>query len=107
MASHRCPHCEDIPDDIFPLPPYSVDDPDPPPHYEDLFPPDYTPFPDLNTTLQPITNTRPPTPSIPLEPPPPYDSLFATAAPSDSAAAPPNIWIDPYCWDTDAGLDWD
>ena len=38
MAPHRCPHCEDIPDDIFPLPPYSVTNPDPPPHYDDLFP---------------------------------------------------------------------
>ena len=27
---HRCPHCEDIPDDVWPWQPYSVDDPDPP-----------------------------------------------------------------------------
>ena len=88
IAHHRCPHCEDVPDNIFPLPPYSFDDPDPPPHYEDLFPPDYAPFPDLNTATQPVTDARPPTPSNPLEPPPPYDSLFATAAPPDSAVAP-------------------
>ena len=62
---HRCPHCEDIPNDIFPLPPYSVDDPNPSPHYEDLFPPDYIPFPDLDTTMCLITNTRPPTPPFP------------------------------------------
>ena len=49
-APHRCPHCEDIPDDIFPLPSYSANDPDPPPHYEDLFPPNYTHFPDLDTS---------------------------------------------------------
>ena len=34
MAPCRCPYCEDIPKDIFPLPSYSVDDPGPPPHYE-------------------------------------------------------------------------
>ena len=38
MAPQRCPHCEDILEDIFPLPPYYVNDPNPPPHYEDLFP---------------------------------------------------------------------
>ena len=107
MAPHRCLHCEDIPDDIFPLPPYSVDDPDPPTHYEDLFPPNYTPFSDLNTTLQPVTNTRPPTPLNSLKPPPHYDSLFAAAVPSDSAAVPPGIRNDPYCWDTDASSGWD
>ena len=32
--------------------------------------------------------TRLPTPSIPLDPPPPYDSLFATATHLDSAVAP-------------------
>ena len=106
MAPHICPHCEDILDNIFPLPPYSVDDADPHPILK-TYSPDYTPCPDLNTTLQPITNTRPSTPSIPLEPPLPYDSLFATAVLSDSASAPPNIWIDPYCWNTDAGSDWD
>ena len=54
-----------------------------------------------------MTNTRLPTPSIPLEPPPPYDSLFAATAPSDSDVAHPDIWNDPYDWDTDAGSDWD
>ena len=87
MAPHRCPHCEDIPDDIFPLPSYSVTDPDPLPHYDDLFPPGYTPFPNPNTHLHPSFTTLP-APSFPLDPPPPYDSLFATAAPSDSPVAP-------------------
>ena len=54
-----------------------------------------------------MTNDRPPIASIPLEPHPPYDSLFATAVPLDSAEAPPNPWKNPYCWDLDAGLDWD
>ena len=88
MAPHRCPHCEDIPDNIFPLPPYSVDDPSPPPHYEDLFPPGYTPFPNPNTYVCPISMTRLPTPSVPLDPPPLYDFLFATAGPPDSTVAP-------------------
>ena len=35
-----------------------------------------------------MTDARLPTPSILLEPPPPYDSLFATAAPPDSTEAP-------------------
>ena len=77
-----------FPINIFPLPPYSIDDPNPLPHYEDLFPPGYTPFPNPSTTTWPITMTQLPTPSIPLDPPPPYDSLFATAAPPDSAVAP-------------------
>ena len=34
-----------------------------------------------------MTNERPPIPSIPLDSPPPYDSLFATAAPLDSVEA--------------------
>ena len=54
--------------------------------------------------------TRLPTPSVPLDPPPPYDSLFATAVPPDSAVAPshfPDYWSNPYLWDMDAGLDWD
>ena len=87
MAPCRCPLCEDIPD-IFSLPPYSFDDPDPPTYFENLFPPDYTPFPDLNTATLPTTDARLPTPSIPLEPPPPYDYLFATGVPSDSVEAP-------------------
>ena len=87
MAPHRCPHCEDIPNDIFPLPLYSVDDPNPPLHYEDLFPPGYTPFPNPNTYICPISMTRLPTPSVPLDPPP-HDFLFATAVPPDSAVAP-------------------
>ena len=62
-------------------------DPDPLPHYDDLFPPGYTPFPNPNTHLFPSFTTLP-TPSIPLDPPPPYDSLFTTAAPPDSAVAP-------------------
>ena len=86
MAPHRCPHCDDIPDNIFPLPPYAVTDPDSPPHYDDLFPPGYTPFPSPNTHLCPSFTTLP-TPSILLDLPPPYDSLFATVAPSDSAVA--------------------
>ena len=87
IAPHRCPHCEEIPADIFPLPPYSVTDPDPLPHYYDLFPPGYTLFPNPNTHLHPSFTTLP-TPSIPLDPPPSYDSLFTTAAPPDSAVAP-------------------
>ena len=81
--------------------------PTPPPHYEDLFPPNYTPFPNPDMTPLQITNNRPPIPSIPLEPSPPFDSLFATAAPLDSAEAPPNLWENPYYWDIDANLDWD
>ena len=88
MAPHRCPYCEDVPNKIFPLPPYSTDNSDPPPHYEDLFPPGYTPFPNPSTTIQSITMTQLPTPTIPLDPPPPYDSFFATAVPPDSAVAP-------------------
>ena len=76
MVPRRCPHCKDIPDNIFSLPPYSVDDPDPPPHYEDLFPPGYTPFPDLDTVTQSIPMTRQPILFVPLDPPPPYDSLL-------------------------------
>ena len=87
IAPHRCPYCKDILADIFPLPPYSVTDPEPPPHYGDLFPPGYTPFPSPNTHLCPSLTTLP-TPSIPLDPSPPYDSIFATAAPPDSAVAP-------------------
>ena len=67
-------------------------DPDPLPHYDDLFPPGYTPFPSPNTHLCPsfntLPNTLPPTPSFPLDPPPSYNSLFATAVPHDSAMAP-------------------
>ena len=55
-----------------------------------LFPPGYTPFPKPNTHLCAST-TRLPTPSIPLDPTPPYDSLFATAVPLDSAVAPLNF----------------
>ena len=60
IAPHRCPHCENFPANIFPLPPYSMTDPDPPPHYDDLFSPGYTPFPNPNTHLCP--NTLLPTP---------------------------------------------
>ena len=67
-------------------------DPDPLPCYDDLFSPGYTPFPSPNIHLCPsfntLPNTLPPTPSFPLDPPPSYDSLFATAAPPDSAMAP-------------------
>ena len=87
IAPHRCPHCEEIPGDIFPFPPYSATDSAPLPHYDDLFPPGSTPFPNHNTHLCPSFTTLP-TPSIPLDPPPSYDSLFATAAPADSAVAP-------------------
>ena len=38
MAPHRCLHCDDIPDSIFPLPPYSIDDPDPHPIMKTYFP---------------------------------------------------------------------
>ena len=37
MAPHRCPHCDDIPDDIFPLPPYSVNDSNPHPIMKTYF----------------------------------------------------------------------
>ena len=70
MAPHICPHCKDIPADIFPLPPYFVTDPDPLLNYDDLFPPGYTPFPNPNTHLYPSFTTLP-TPSVPLDPPPP------------------------------------
>ena len=88
IAPHKCPHCKNIPTDIFPLPPYPVTDPNPLLHYDDLFPPGYTPFPSPNTHLHPSFNTLPSTPSFPLDPPPSYDSLCGTAAPSDSAEAP-------------------
>ena len=88
MAPHRCPHCDSIPANIFALPPYSETDPDPLPHYDDLFPPGYTPFPSPNTHLHPSFNALPPIPYIPLDPPPPYDSLFVTAVPPDTAVAP-------------------
>ena len=87
MAPHRCPYCEDIPDDIFPLPPYSVTNPDPPPHYDDLFPL-VTPHSLTPTPTYASVSLQYPSPSIPLDPPPPYDSLFATAAPPDCAVAP-------------------
>ena len=87
IAPHRCPHCDNIPDNIFPLPPYAVTDPDPLPHYDDLFPPCYTPFLSPNTHLCPSFNVLPPNPSFPLDLPHSYDSLFATAVPPDSAEA--------------------
>ena len=69
VAPHRCLYCEDFPANIFPLHPSSMTDPDPPPHYDDLFPPDYTPFPNPNTHLCPSFSTLPntllPTPSFP------------------------------------------
>ena len=70
------------------MPPYSETDPDPLPHYDDLFTPGYTPFPNPNTHLCPSFNALPPIPSVPLDPPPPYDCLFATAASPDTAVAP-------------------
>ena len=90
---------------LLPCPHYSDRDPDAPPHYEDLFPPNYTPFP--NITPQQVTPFSPNMFSTPLDPPPPYDSLFTTAAPLDSAEAPPNPWEDAYCWDSEAGSVWD
>ena len=52
-----------------------------------------------------MTDARLPTPSILLEPPPPYDSLFATAAPPDSTEAPQisqitgaTLFIGYRCW---------
>ena len=106
VAPHRCPHCDDTPANAFPLPPYSETDPQT--HYDDLFPPGYTPFPNTNTHLCPSFNALPPIPSISLNPPPPYDTLFATAVPPDTAVAPPSFpdyWNDPDSWDTDAGSD--
>ena len=88
IATQRCPHCEIVPANVFPLPPYSVTDPNPPPQYDDLFPPGYTQFPNPNTLPCPSFNTLPPTPSFPLDLPPSYDSLFATAAPPVSAVDP-------------------
>ena len=38
MAPHRCPHFEIAPANVFFLPPYSEKDPDPPCHYDNLFP---------------------------------------------------------------------
>ena len=57
-------------------------------------------------TPQQITLYRPNILSTPLDPLPPYDSLFATASSTNSVEAPPNPWEDPYCWDIDAGSDW-
>ena len=106
MAPHRDP--EVVPTNIVPLPPYSENDPDPLPRYDDLFPPAYSPFPNLNNThLHPSCSALPPVPSFPLEPPPSYDSLFATAAPLDSAVAP--SYLPPHCLqcNSDYELDWD
>ena len=83
-----CPHCEIVLVNVFPLPPYLETDPDPPPHYDDLFPPGYTPLPNPNTHPCPSFNALPPVPSFTLDPPPSYDSLFATAVPPDSAEGP-------------------
>ena len=99
------PPCITVPDDVLSLPPYSVRDPNAPPHYEDLFPPDYNPFP--NMTPQQVTPYRLSILSTSLDPPPSYDSLFVTAASTDPVEPPPNLWGDPYCWDIDAGSDWD
>ena len=76
IAPHRCPHCEIVPANVFSLPPYSVTDLDPPPQYDNLFPPGYTPFPNTNTHPHPSFNTLPPTSSFPLDPPPSYDSFL-------------------------------
>ena len=84
-------------------------DPDPPPWYDDLFPPGYT-HSQTPTPPPPGFNTLPPTPSFPLDPPPSYDSLFATASPPVSAEAPlnfPDYWSNLYLWNTDAESDWD
>ena len=86
MAPHRYP--EVVPPNVFPLPPYSENDSDPPPHYDDLFPPGYTPFPNPNTHLHPSFSALPPVPSFPLDPPPSYNSLFATAVSPDCTVAP-------------------
>ena len=95
MAPHRCPHCEDVPNNIFSLPPYSIDDPNPHPIMKTYFPlttpPSLTQTPPCAPSV--ILTTHP---SIPSDPPPPYDSLFPTAAPSDSAVTPPDIWNNPY-----------
>ena len=56
---HRCPHCEVFPNVIFPLPPYSVNDPDPHPIMKTCFP-NYSPFPDPDMTPQQVTHNRPP-----------------------------------------------
>ena len=63
MAPHRCPHCNDIPDNVFPLPPYSVTDPDPLPHCDDLLPPGYTPFLTPMPTYVPVSLHYLPLPS--------------------------------------------
>ena len=49
------------------------------PHYDDLFPPGYTSFPNPNTHLWPSFTTLP-TPSIPLDPPPPCDPFCHSSA---------------------------
>ena len=97
--------CSIVPDDVFSLPCYSVHDPDAPPCYEDLFPPEYNPLPHI--TPQQITPYRPSILSTPLDPPPSYDSLFATAASTDSVEALPDPWGYPSCWNLNADLDWD
>ena len=108
VTPHRCPHtapCITDPDNVLSLPPYSVRDPNAPPHYKDLFTPNYNPFPNMTPQQETLTDCLfYPTP---LDSPLPCDSLFMTAVPSDSAGAPQNPWEDPCCWDIDAYLDWD
>ena len=80
---------------FHPCPLIPLRDPNAPPHYEDLFPPDYNPFPPM--TPQEIAPYRLAILLIPLDPPLSYDSLFATAASTDPVEAPPNPWEDPNC----------
>ena len=81
-------------------------DPDEPPHYADLFPPDFNPFSCMLPAL--ITPSIPPIISFPLDPSPSYHSLFSSSKSSDSEEAPQDPWEDAYAWNID-GTDsvWD
>ena len=59
-----------VPNDAFYPPSYSERDPDAPLCYADLFPPNYTPFPNI-TPQQQVTLYSPNILSTPLDPPPP------------------------------------
>ena len=105
VTPHRCPHsppCIIVPDDVYPCPLILLETPMHHPIMKTYFP---LHFPHI-TSQQP-TPYRPSILSTPLDPPPSYDSLFATAAYTDPVEAPPDPWKNPSCWNLDADLDWD